>query len=207
MRASRRCGNGSAAPCRWSPRSSSRWRWRWRGPAGRERRRRTRRRRPAARSCSIRRCRWRRRRARRDALGARGRGGARLFAASSGAELALATTADGLVEGPTTDLALIESALDRLTPGGGDAAPPGRGSPARARSLHHRWRRGATDRSAGHGALGLRAADERRHHGLEVRPSLTPGTPATPTSRSATSQRRRRRCGCASRAASRGARP
>ncbi len=35
----------------------------------------------------------------------------RLFTASSGAEMALATTADGLVEGPTTDLALIETAL------------------------------------------------------------------------------------------------
>ena len=45
----------------------------------------------------------------------------RLFTAASGAEMALATTADGLVEGPTTDLALIETALERSRPGGGDA--------------------------------------------------------------------------------------
>ena len=43
-------------------------------------------------------------------------------AAASGAEPALATTADGLVEGPTTDRALIETALDRIVPAGGDAA-------------------------------------------------------------------------------------
>jgi hypothetical protein len=41
--------------------------------------------------------------------------------ASGNAEVALATTADGLVEGPTTDLALIDAALDRLAPAGGDA--------------------------------------------------------------------------------------
>ena len=46
----------------------------------------------------------------------------RLAAAASGGAVALATTADGLVEGPTTDGALIESALDRLTPGGIGAA-------------------------------------------------------------------------------------
>ena len=41
--------------------------------------------------------------------------------ASGGAEVALATTADGLVEGPTTDRALVDAALDRLAPEGGDA--------------------------------------------------------------------------------------
>jgi Aerotolerance regulator N-terminal len=46
----------------------------------------------------------------------------RLAATASGGAVALATTADGLVEGPTTDRALIESALDRLTPGGTGAA-------------------------------------------------------------------------------------
>jgi hypothetical protein len=45
----------------------------------------------------------------------------RLTAAESGKVIALATTADGLVEGPTTDLTLIDSALDRITPAGGDA--------------------------------------------------------------------------------------
>ena len=45
----------------------------------------------------------------------------RLTAAASGDEVALATTADGLVEGPTTDLALIGSGLDRIVPAGGEA--------------------------------------------------------------------------------------
>jgi hypothetical protein len=44
----------------------------------------------------------------------------RLAAAESGNPMAVATTADGLVEGPTTDLRLIESALDHITPSGGD---------------------------------------------------------------------------------------
>ncbi len=46
----------------------------------------------------------------------------RLAAAASGDEVALATTADGLVEGPTPDLALIETALDRIAPAGGETA-------------------------------------------------------------------------------------
>jgi hypothetical protein len=41
--------------------------------------------------------------------------------AAAGDEVALATTADGLVEGPTSDAALIETTLDRLTPAGGEA--------------------------------------------------------------------------------------
>jgi hypothetical protein len=45
----------------------------------------------------------------------------RLASASSGGGVALATTADGLVEGPTTDLALIEAALDRIAPEGAGA--------------------------------------------------------------------------------------
>ena len=48
----------------------------------------------------------------------------RLFSAASGSEFALATTADGLVEGPTTDVALVETALDRLRPGGERSAWP-----------------------------------------------------------------------------------
>ena len=46
---------------------------------------------------------------------------ARRLAAASDVEVALATTADGLVEGPTTDRALIDSTLDRLSPAGADA--------------------------------------------------------------------------------------
>ena len=45
-----------------------------------------------------------------------------LIAASAGDELALATTADGLVEGPTTDSVLLEAALDRIHPAGGEQA-------------------------------------------------------------------------------------
>jgi hypothetical protein len=44
----------------------------------------------------------------------------RLATAASGDQVALATTADGLVEAPTADLTLIESDLDRLTPSGGE---------------------------------------------------------------------------------------
>ena len=47
---------------------------------------------------------------------------ARRLIAGSGGEIALATTADGLVEGPTADRALIESALDRIAPSGAGAA-------------------------------------------------------------------------------------
>ena len=44
----------------------------------------------------------------------------RLAIGASGDEVALATTADGLIEGPTTDLALIETGLEHLTPAGGE---------------------------------------------------------------------------------------
>ena len=43
-----------------------------------------------------------------------------LAAAAAGDDVALATTGGGLVEGPTGDLALIETALDELAPHGGD---------------------------------------------------------------------------------------
>jgi hypothetical protein len=43
-----------------------------------------------------------------------------LAAAAAGGDVALATTADGLVEAPTSDLALIETAIDRLGPSGGE---------------------------------------------------------------------------------------
>ena len=46
----------------------------------------------------------------------------RMVTAASGSEIALATTADGLIEGPTSDSALIETALDRIAPGGSDNA-------------------------------------------------------------------------------------
>jgi hypothetical protein len=42
-----------------------------------------------------------------------------LARASRGAEIALATTAEGVIEGPTSDLALVQSAFGRLRPSGG----------------------------------------------------------------------------------------
>jgi hypothetical protein len=46
----------------------------------------------------------------------------RLAASAGGDEIALATTAEGLVEGPTSDLALIETAIGTLRPSGGEEA-------------------------------------------------------------------------------------
>jgi len=48
----------------------------------------------------------------------------RVIASRPGAEIALATTADGLAEGPTSDRALLEAALDRIAPAGDSAAWP-----------------------------------------------------------------------------------
>jgi hypothetical protein len=45
-----------------------------------------------------------------------------LIASAAGEEVALATTADGLVEGPTADVSLVEAALDHLSPAGGESA-------------------------------------------------------------------------------------
>lgn len=45
-----------------------------------------------------------------------------LAASTAGDEVAIATTADGVVEGPTSDTALIEGALERLHPSGGETA-------------------------------------------------------------------------------------
>jgi hypothetical protein len=53
----------------------------------------------------------------------RARSEARALAASaSGDMVALATTAEGLIEGPTSDLALVDSAIERATPLGGEGA-------------------------------------------------------------------------------------
>jgi hypothetical protein len=100
----------------------------------------------------------------------------RLFASSSGAELALATTADGLVEGPTADLALLESALDRVKPGGGDAAAWPRLAGA---SAVHFVTDGAAARTVDAAVTVhtvFEPADNVGITALEVRPSLTPGS-------------------------------
>ena len=46
-----------------------------------------------------------------------------LAGSSGGEDVALATTADGLIEGPSADTALIETAIDRARPSGGETAP------------------------------------------------------------------------------------
>ena len=46
----------------------------------------------------------------------------RIATAEAGAPTAVATTADGLIEGPTTDAVLLEAALERVAPSGGDPA-------------------------------------------------------------------------------------
>jgi hypothetical protein len=55
-----------------------------------------------------------------DTRWARAVAGARSLALSAGSEVALATTSDGLVEGPTSDTALLSTAFDRLEPAGGE---------------------------------------------------------------------------------------
>lgn len=45
-----------------------------------------------------------------------------LAVSAAGDDVVLSTTADGVVEGPTPDVALIEAALDRVSPSGGEAA-------------------------------------------------------------------------------------
>jgi hypothetical protein len=99
----------------------------------------------------------------------------RLFTSSSGAEMALATTADGLVEGPTTDLALIETALERSRPGGGDATAWPRLAGATA---VHFITDGATARPLDPATVVHSVFEPAPNVGitaLEVRPSLTPG--------------------------------
>lgn len=51
---------------------------------------------------------------------------------AGGEEVVLATTADGVVEGPTPDVALIEAALDRIAPSGGETTAWPRVDGARA---------------------------------------------------------------------------
>jgi len=47
----------------------------------------------------------------------------RLMSSTSGGDVSLATTGEGLIEGPTSDTALLESALDRVTVVGGADVP------------------------------------------------------------------------------------
>ena len=89
---------------------------------------------------------------------------ARALAASAiGDDVALATTADGLVEGPTSDLALIETALERLAPTGGASAPWPRVGGADTVHLRRTARVSAAS-IVPSSCIGMRGGDERRHH-------------------------------------------
>ena len=99
----------------------------------------------------------------------------RLFTASSGAEMALATTADGLIEGPTTDLALIETALERVHAGGADRTSWPRLAGATA---VHFITDGAAARPLDPSVVVHSVFEPAANVGitaLEVRPSLAPG--------------------------------
>jgi len=101
-----------------------------------------------------------------------------LAASAAGDPVAVATTADGLVEGPTTDSALIETALGTLSPAGGEGTA---------------WpRAGGTDRVHffTDGAVGRPLDPDVIIHAVHapapnvaitafaVRPAATPDTPA-----------------------------
>jgi len=99
----------------------------------------------------------------------------RLAASAAGRDVAVATTADGLVEGPSADTALIETAIDRLAPGGGDAG----GWPRVPDAEVHFVTDGASARVLDHAVLVhsvFEAADNAGITAFDVRPSLEPGS-------------------------------
>jgi hypothetical protein len=100
----------------------------------------------------------------------------RLVAAGSGGAIALATTADGLIEGPTTDSTLIETALDRARPGADEGAawPRLAGAP----SVHF-VTDGATPRPLDASVIVHSVFEPAANTGItafEVRPSLAAGS-------------------------------
>ena len=123
-------GARSAAPCRSRRRSSSRWRSRWpsRGP-GRARRPPSRG--PHRSSCSTRRGRcWRGRRSGETRWERAVRQARALAASAGGDDVALATTADGLVEGPTSDTGADRDRARSPRAGRRRRRAPGRAWPA-----------------------------------------------------------------------------
>jgi len=98
----------------------------------------------------------------------------RLATSAAGRDVALATTADGLVEGPSADTALIETAIDRLAPGGGDAG----GWPRLPGAEIHFVTDGASPRVLDGTVLVhsvFESADNAGITAFDVRPSLEPG--------------------------------
>jgi hypothetical protein len=100
-----------------------------------------------------------------------------LAASAAGNEVALATTADGLVEGPTSDLALIDGAIDDLSPSGGENGDWPR-MPGDA-SVHF-FTDGAVPRSLDPSVVVhsvFESAPNVAITAFGVRPALTPGAP------------------------------
>ena len=98
----------------------------------------------------------------------------RLAATGSSSETAVATTADGLVQGPTFDATLIDAALDGITPGGGGATAWPR--LARADAVHF-ISDGATTRGVPPGVIVHSVFEPAPNVGItafDVRPSLSP---------------------------------
>jgi hypothetical protein len=97
----------------------------------------------------------------------------RLAGSAAGRDVAVATTADGLVEGPSADTALIETAIDRLAPGGGEAG----GWPRVPDAEVHFVTDGASARVLDRTVLVhsvFEAADNAGITAFDVRPSLEP---------------------------------
>lgn len=102
----------------------------------------------------------------------------RLVGGASGGEIALATTADGLVEGPTRDAAMVETALDRLAPGGGQGAAWPRLADTAA---VHFLTDGASPRPLQPGVIVHSVFEPAANvavTALDLRPSMTPGNAA-----------------------------
>jgi hypothetical protein len=102
----------------------------------------------------------------------RGLAEARRLAATAapGAEVAIATTGDGLIEAPTADLAVLDAAIDRLVPAGA-----GPGWPRVPGAIVHLITDGSTARSLASDVVVhsvYEAADNAGITAFEVRPAL-----------------------------------
>ncbi len=90
--------------------------------------------------------------------------------AAPGAEVAIATTGDGLIEAPTSDLAVLDTAIDRLAPSGAGA-----GWPRVPGATVHLVTDGSTARALAAGVVVhsvYEAADNAGITAFEVRPAL-----------------------------------
>jgi hypothetical protein len=102
----------------------------------------------------------------------------RLAVAASGDQVAVATTADGLVEGPTSDIALLDTALDKIAPSGGETAAWPR---VAGTQIVHFITDGAVARPLDPSVIVdsvFEPAGNAAITGFDVRPSLDPGRAA-----------------------------